>query len=103
MSFMFRDANVFDSDISAWDVSSVTSMDSMLKNANNFVCDITRWYTPSLASENARSMFLGAKYWEKIFVRQHGFRQSTGTSSDRHRNISNFDRSLRRSCEYVGV
>ena len=84
MSFMFRDANVFDSDISAWDVSSVTSMDSMLKNAENFVCDITRWYTPSLASENARSMFSGAKYWEKIFVRQHGFRQSTGTSSDRN-------------------
>ena len=40
---MFQAAEAFDGDISAWDVSHVTTMESMFKDAKNFNCDISKW------------------------------------------------------------
>ena len=43
MGSMFSSAYGFNSDISGWDVSKVTSMNSMFSDARNFTGDLSRW------------------------------------------------------------
>merc|ERR1712224_98708 len=40
---MFRDAQSFNSDLSEWDVSRVTTMNSMFSGAWQFNSDLSRW------------------------------------------------------------
>ena len=50
MVYMFSEANAFNADISQWDVSSVTSMQSMFSQASKFNADISRWDVSSVTS-----------------------------------------------------
>ena len=43
MSDLFRDAALFNSDISKWDVSAVTTMQGMFYGARSFNSDISAW------------------------------------------------------------
>jgi len=53
----FEDCDNFNSDISDWDVSTVTDMSSMFKNAYTFKQDISNW--SPYACTNMTDMFLG--------------------------------------------
>ena len=48
MHGMFAHAKRFDSDISKWDVSRVTDMHGMFANTNNFNNDISKWTVSSV-------------------------------------------------------
>ena len=52
---LLRESNVNDSDISSWDVSSVTNMRAMFYNATNFNQDISSWDVSNVT--NMRAMF----------------------------------------------
>merc|ERR1719174_731127 len=59
MARMFCDAKLFDGDISKWDVSSVKNMYGMFYHAVAFNGDISKWDVSSVTDMNY--MFLGAK------------------------------------------
>jgi surface protein len=50
ISFMFRDTNVFNGDISGWDVSSVQNMQHLFNNAFAFNQNLNSWNTASLTN-----------------------------------------------------
>jgi len=51
MFSMFNGAIVFNKDISNWNISSVSKMDSMFKNASSFNQDISSWCVTSILTE----------------------------------------------------
>jgi len=53
----FPGADAFSDDISAWDVSSVTSMDYMFYRASSFDADLSGW---NVAVQSMNNMFEGA-------------------------------------------
>merc|ERR1719174_2977525 len=52
MNSMFRDAKVFNGDISKWDVSGVTNMNSMFRDAKAFNGDISEWNVSLVSNMN---------------------------------------------------
>jgi len=58
MYYMFRSCSVFNSDISAWDVSSVTNMGFMFYSCSVFNSDISAWDVSSV--NNMTDMLNGA-------------------------------------------
>ncbi|QJP34221.1 BspA family leucine-rich repeat surface protein [Nonlabens sp. Ci31] len=63
MSFMFRFAINFDSDISNWDVSNVIDMTEMFKGAYSFNSDISSWDVSSVSEMN--DMFQSARLFNQ--------------------------------------
>jgi len=59
MSYMFREASLFNADLNNWDVSSVVDMKRMFSGADAFNGDISGWTTGNVTNMNA--MFFGAK------------------------------------------
>ncbi|MGP4716907.1 BspA family leucine-rich repeat surface protein [Psychrobacter sp. T6-6] len=57
ISYLFFRANLFNQDISMWDVSHVINMNSMLQQAGMFNQDLSNWCTPNLP--------FGAEYFDK--------------------------------------
>jgi len=51
MSVMFQNAEAFNQDISSWDVSNVTDMNSMFWYASSFNRDLSNWCVANIASE----------------------------------------------------
>jgi len=58
MSSLFLNANVFNQNISSWDVSNVTNMDRMFGNASSFNQPIENWDVSIVTNMDA--MFAGA-------------------------------------------
>ena len=58
MSHLFRDANAFNQDISSWVTSSVSNMTTMFRNATAFNQDISGWTTSAVTTMS--NMFRGA-------------------------------------------
>ena len=63
MNQMFSKAQSFNADVSKWDVSSVTNMQSMFNNAHSFNSDISKWDVSSVT--NMQYMF----YYARSFSR----------------------------------
>jgi len=63
MSSMFRNAPLFNGDISSWDVSNVTNMNQMLRQAASFNQDLTNWDVSSVTSMS--SMFFDATSFDQ--------------------------------------
>ena len=59
MSNLFRDFSFFNEDISGWDVSNVTNMDSMFRNATEFNQNLNNWANVARV-KSMNSMFRGA-------------------------------------------
>ena len=59
MRFMFRDATLFNSDISTWDVAGVTDMSYMFYNAQAFDVDLSLWDVNSVTSMPGMFDFTG--------------------------------------------
>ena len=64
---MFNGATSFNSDISKWDVSNVTTMDSMFNSATSFNGDISKWDVSKVIIMT--SMFASAKSFEQQLCR----------------------------------
>ena len=60
---MFAHAKLFDGDISKWDVSSVTNMNSMFLGATSFNGDLSKWDVSRV--RDMHGMFLGATYFKR--------------------------------------
>ena len=60
---MFRDATLFNGDISKWDVSKVRDMTAMFKAATKFNGDISKWDVSSVIKMDA--MFMHAKSFKR--------------------------------------
>ena len=58
MADLFRDMKSFNADISKWNVSSVTNMQSMISNAQSFNADISKWDVSRVT--NMENVFNGA-------------------------------------------
>jgi surface protein len=83
MRYMFEDTPKFNEDISTWDVSGVTTMESMFDSASSFNQDIGDWDTSSV------------KNMERMFYYAYAFHQNIGdwnTSS-----VSNMTSMFRRA------
>ena len=63
MSSMFSGLTAFSGDISAWDVSQVTSMDRMFFQSTSFNSDISAWDMTQVALID--SMFVGATSFQQ--------------------------------------
>ena len=63
MNEIFRDANVFNQDISSWGVSKVTSMSGMFSHAYVFNQDLSSWDVSKVVSMD--EMFFGAWYFDQ--------------------------------------
>ena len=50
MQTMFYNAEAFNADISGWNTSQVTTMDSMFENADAFNADISGWDTSQVCA-----------------------------------------------------
>ena len=55
---MFSSARAFNSDVSTWDVSSVTDFDYMFSDTTQFISDVSKWNVGS--GETFRHIFLNA-------------------------------------------
>ena len=66
MSSMFDDARSFNSDLSAWDVSSVRDMSGMFDDAHSFNSDLSAWNVS------------GAGDMARMFNNAHSFNQNLG-------------------------
>ena len=63
MSYMFKEATLFNSDISKWDVSRVTDMSYLFKEATAFNSDIWKWDVSRVGTMNY--MFWHAKSFNR--------------------------------------
>ena len=89
MGRMFGWTTVFDSDISNWDVSSVTDMSGMFRWASAFSSDIVKWDVASVTSMD--KMFFhavrfnrnlcGAEWVNSKASKQNMFKESSGSIS----------------------
>jgi surface protein len=101
MNHMFYSANIFNGDISSWDVSNVTNMGNMFGNANSFNQDIGSWNVSNV--KNMDGMFGHANSFNKnigswnvssvetmisMFSRAYNFNNG-GNSSIGSWNVSN--------------
>ena len=60
MESMFKGAKVFNQDISGWDIGSVTTMESMFEGAEEFEQNLDGWGERVLLTVGTVSMFAGA-------------------------------------------
>ena len=67
LSNCFKNCPSFNSDISGWDVSNVTTMESMFKNCSFFNSDISGWDTSNVTTMN--SMFEATDSFNKNISR----------------------------------
>lgn len=63
LSFMFRNASLFNGDITTWDVSGVVDMNNMFYGADAFNQDISGWNTGSVTDMS--SMFFSANIFNQ--------------------------------------
>ena len=63
MRAMFQGADQYNENLSAWDVSGVTRMNSMFRDADSFNADVTGWDVSSVTT--MASMFRGATAFEQ--------------------------------------
>ena len=72
MTRMFRQTNVFNCDLSEWDVSSVSDMAGMFPQANAFNCDLSIWDVSRVT--NMDNMFLNAVSFNQKLCGANWFR-----------------------------
>ena len=75
MNSMFKNAQHFNADISRWNTQSLAFMQNMFENAKSFDADITKWtcdaYERSRTRDNVDNMFTGADAWHASYVNTH--------------------------------
>merc|ERR1711934_301315 len=65
MDGMFSDAKAFNGDISKWDVSSVTDMSDMFSEAESFDGDVSKWDVSRVTMMD-RMFFHAASFKQKL-------------------------------------
>ncbi len=96
MSFMFASTNMFNEDISNWDVSRVTNMQSMFSGAIAFNGNLGKWNVSRVT--NMRSMFSGATVFNRNInswdmSRVTDTRSMFNGATEFNRNINSWDMS----------